>query len=95
MRYDARVPLDAVQRFADVYDLNIKTTDMSQVIESCIVGTDADVFELTEYEDLPLSLQCMPIRELNEMLRSYLCEKEYRIIGEFPKSVMVRRSRNA
>lgn len=93
--YDARVPLDAVQRFADVYDHHSKINDLSQVIESCIAGTGEGVFDLTKYEDLPLSLQCMPIRELNKMLRSHLCKQKYQIIGEFPKSVMVRKSRNA
>jgi len=94
MRYDARVPLDAVQKFAEVYDLKRKTTDLSQVIDSCIVGTENHIFELPEYEDLPLSLQCMPLRELNEMLHRHLGEEEYRIIGKFPESVMVRRSQN-
>lgn len=97
VHYDAHVPLDPVQRFADVYDLERKKTDMVQVIDSFIAETDDQLFELPEYADLPLSLQCMPIRDLNEMLKAYLTgpHGKYQIWGEFPKSVILRRLRNA
>lgn len=94
VKYDAQVPLDAIQRFADVYDASTMDIDMSQVLR-CIEPEDDQVHDLPGYSELPLSLQCMPIKDLNEMVRRLLLEKNYKMIGMFPESVVVRRSRDA
>ncbi|MGV8080004.1 MAG: metallophosphoesterase family protein [Syntrophales bacterium] len=92
VRYDDRVPLDAEQRFADVYDRSLQKSDIANVIKSVIGDTVVGVCELPEYEDLPLSLQCMSIQKLDEMLRECLSElgQKYMISGKFPDPVMVK-----
>lgn len=94
VHYDDRVPLDAEQKFAEAYDRSRQESDIAPVIESIIETAGKDVFELPKYEDLPLSLQCMPIHKLNEMLQASLFtqEQKYMICGQYPDLVMVRRS---
>lgn len=95
VQYEDRVPLDAKQRFADVYDLECQKADIAKVIESVILKTRKGVFvELPEYENLPLSLQCMSIQKLNEMFQTFLSEQKKSCVinGKFPDHVMVKRS---
>ncbi|MEN6475870.1 MAG: metallophosphoesterase [Syntrophaceae bacterium] len=93
--YTPCVPLDAERRFADVYDFKRREDDIKGVIDSCITGSGEQIFELPQYDDLPLSLQCMSFKELNDMLRTNLSRLGMKNIGEFPNSVMVRSYGNA
>ena len=92
VRFCAHVPLDPVQKFAGVYDQSQREKDMAQVISTSKCKINGHVFELPKYDDLPLSLQCMHLQELNKMLRAYMegQAQDYRIGGDYPDFVMVK-----
>lgn len=96
VRYDPRVPLDSVQRFADVYDAKSRNSDLRDVLLPHLRENGESIFEIPKYEDLPLSLQCMHSHELNAKLREVLSEEngEFSIIGKYPDAVMIKRLPN-
>ncbi len=94
--YSREVPLDGRHRFGSIATENDRNSAAHEVIRAAASGT-TDFEELPLFKLLPFSLQCMPISDLNALIRDVSFRAFSRkVVGLYPESpVLLRKVNNA
>lgn len=84
------VPLDPKQFFGSINSLDEKERSASTIITDLLRGNTVTYVELPKHHDLPLSLKCMPLKDLNSLIKKIVSQTgKYKIMGKYPDNDII------
>lgn len=90
--YSSEVPFDAVQKFGSIATSSELLADVERLITEATAGGHNTFLRLPGYDTLPLSLKCVPLRKLNDLLRQVAKENaNMGPVGQYPDDVYLRK----
>jgi hypothetical protein len=90
--YSRTLPIDGLQKFGVLTTQAKVRKDARKVIRDLLKDNGVNPIPFPQIQDLPKSLQCMRILDLNILLQEIASNHNTRIVGKLPDEVIIIRN---